>query len=614
MTEYTIAQIVVGLPVEGPFDYFIPQEWRGRIVVGQRVAVMFAHVKRLGVVVALQHGTDIKNVKPLTKVLGTQPWFDDYLLHLARDMKKRYGCSSGEALELMLPKALRSTRSLELERSAQAVSTLDGQRTWIRSQNTRDHWSLIQTRIKEVLSHELGVIVLVADSAQIPYVVSQVKSVLPEKIVIHDNERTAKEELEGWSMLRSGQRKVIVGLRSAVFAPIDPLGLIVLYDEDNPSFREEQSPFYQTREVVMMRANIHQCGVLIVTFSSTVELVFHSQPERLTAVDYSEPQKARRQLIDMTNFESKGPMMISFPMRNNLEKALGAGQKAMIVINRRGHSTVTRCLFCGHMMRCPRCTTNLSYSAVKKRLECRRCFTSQDLPKKCPHCGKEYLRSLGVGVERVVQEIRRLFPAARTQRFDRDVQVFPPQFDVLVTTQAVLRMLGRVVVHTIGILDVDTEFNRADYRSSQKAFSLLTHLSLMAKENIVIQTMNIDNETLRSFISGKDQEFYQNELLLRKELKLPPYQHWVAVLLRGPEEKIVSIQAEALYNSLAENTPSGIDVMPVRPDGMPKLRDQYRFVIFIRGEQASATLDFVKESIGKLKKKSKVIITVQVDP
>src|SRR5262249_20675093 len=157
----------------------------------------------------------------------------------------------------------------------------------------KDHWPLIQKKIKEVVSQGMGVIVLVADSAQIPYVVSQIKSVLPEKIVVHNNEGTSKEEWKGWSLLRSGQCRVMVGLRSAVFAPVDSLGLIVMYDEDNPSYREEQSPFYQTREVVMMRANIQKCGVLIAAFSSTVEMVFHSEPDGLARLDFSDAKRAR---------------------------------------------------------------------------------------------------------------------------------------------------------------------------------------------------------------------------------------------------------------------------------------------------------------------------------
>lgn len=609
----TVAEIVVGLPVEGPFDYLIPEEWQDRLAVGQRVSVVFAHVKRLGFVVGIKTDTAIKNVKAITAVLDGQPWFNGPLLELAGMMRDRYGCTSGEALEIMLPKSLRTTRSLDLTWDQDQTVLRNPERIWISSQNTRDHWASIQKKVGEVIAGARGVIVLVADSSQIPYVHEQLKAVLPADTIIHDNERTAKQELEGWSSLRSGRIRAIIGLRSAVFAPVDPLGLIVMYDEDNPSYREEQSPFYQAREVVMMRSKAQACSVIIVAFAPSVEMVYHSG-EQLARLDFPDEKKARRQLIDMTNFESKGPMMISFPLRNSLQRVLGAGGRVMIVINRRGHSTVTRCLFCGHMMRCGRCTTNLSYSSVKKKLECRRCGALQDLPKTCPHCGKNYLKSWGVGVERIAQEIRRLFPFAKTEQLDREVAVFPAKFDVLVTTQAVLRMLGRVTVDTVGILDIDSEFNRGDYRSSQKAFSLLTHLSLMAKNSIEIQTFHADNDVLKFFVAGKDREFYANELLLRKELNLPPYYHWVLVVIRGKEEKAVTEQAQALYNSMAANKPHDIEVLNVRPDVVPKVRDQYRMAIFVRGPQACEVLAFAKESVGKLKKKSSVIITVQVDP
>jgi len=194
------------------------------------------------------------------------------------------------------------------------------------------------------------------------------------------------------------------------------------------------------------------------------------------------------------------------------------------------------------------------------------------------------------------------------------VGIFPTRFDILVTTQAVLRMFGRLEVDGIGVLDIDAEFNRTDYRSSQKAYSIMTHLALMAKGTIEFQTFHVDNEVLRHFVAGREEEFYKQELALRKELKLPPYAHWVSVMMRSGEEKTVSNQAAALYNLMAKVKTGRIDVLNVQPDAIPRLRDQFRYTIFVRGEDAAETLRFVKDSLGKLKKKSSVITTVHVDP
>ncbi len=611
----TIAEIVVGLPVEGPFDYAISDEWQGRLMIGQRVAVSFAHAKRLGVVVGLKPDSQIKNIKPIQAVLEQQPWLDNVFIALARAMSRRYGCSLGEAVEVMLPKALRAVKAIAFKPAQKILpSQKKTEQIWIRSQSLQNHWPVIQKKISEVLSLGQGVIILVADSAQIPYVVEQLKPVLPKHVIIHDNERTAKHELAGWTALKEGSIKVIIGLRSAVFAPVASLGLIVMYDEDNASYKEEQSPFYQTREVVLMRSKAQPCDVMIVSFAATVEMVYEAGQSGMAPVVFTGGQPVKRQLIDMTNFASKGPMMISFPLRNSLEKALTDGGKVMAVINRRGHSTFTRCLFCGHVMRCSRCSSNLAFSAIKKKLECRQCSLVLEIPKVCPHCTKDYLRSLGTGVERIALEIKRLFPKAHVERFDREVNIFPKRFDVLVTTQAVLRMLGKLQVQCVGVLDIDAEFSRADYRSSQKAYSLLTHLSLMAQGSIEIQTFHVDNDVLRHFAANRDEEFYQRELALRKELKLPPYAHWVSIMLRGVDEKLVSNQADALYNLLAQNKPERVDVLNVQPDVIPKLRDQFRYTIFARSQDAEATLDFVKSTVSQMKKKSGVITTVHVDP
>jgi len=546
--------------------------------------------------------------------LDESPWFDDQALRLAEMFAQRFGCALGEACEVMLPKPLRLLKSTKLNLSGQRSLNNQSTKQLIRSQSLQAHWPHLEQKISDVLARGQGIIFLVAETSQIPYVEHRLKSVLPKTKYIHDNERTAKQELEGWVSLREGKINFVIGLRSAVFAPVFSLGLIVMFDEDNSSYKEEQSPFYQTREIVMMRSEVELCDVVMVAFSPSVEAEYLVRQKKVSSVVMVDESKARRQMIDMTNFASKGPMIISFPLRNSIEKTLAAKGRAVVVINRRGHSTFTRCLFCGHIMRCKRCSTNLSFSNIKKKLECRQCGSTMDLPKVCPHCSKNYLRSLGTGVERVASEVKRLFPAACVERFDRDVNMFPAKFDVMVTTLAVLRMMGRLRVETIGVLDIDAEFNRADYRSSQKAYSLLTHLSLMARNSIEIQTFYVDNEVLRCFIAYKDDEFYSRELALRQEIKLPPYVRWISVMLRGVDEELVSSQAGLLYQLMFGTKPEGVEVLSVQPDTIPKLRDQFRFVIFIRSENAKLCLEFVKSSLASLKKKNKVVITLHVDP
>lgn len=616
MTKFPIAQIVVGLPVDGPFDYLIPDQLQGRVVIGQRVVVSFAHTKRVGFVVGLLAESAIKTLKPIDGILENVPIFDEKLLAVAKEISERYGCSWGEAVELMLPQELRKVEFAVIKPAAVASVAIShkGEEVLIHAKSLEGHWLEIVQRIQNVMAKGQGVIILVADSAQIPYVVENLKSVLPTDVLIHDNQRTSKGELGHWIALKEGRARVIVGLRTAVFAPVASLGLIVMYDEDNSSFKEEQGPFYQTREIVRMRCRAQGCDAVYIGFSPSVELMDACRQNQVALTDLKDDQPVHRQLIDMTNFTAKGPMTISFPMRNSLEKILAQGGRAMVVINRRGHSTYTHCLFCGHVLRCERCSSNLVYSSTKKCYVCRHCSTQTEVPKVCPHCHKNYLKSQGMGVERVAQEVKRIFPMAHVERFDREVEVFPKKFDVLVTTQAVLRMFGRLSVEGVGVLDIDTEFNRLDYRSSHKAFSYLTHLALMAKDRIEVQTFHVDNEVLRHFVAGRVDEFYTHELKLRQELKFPPFAHWVGVMLRGVDEKIVSAQAQSLYNLMSEQKIEGVEVLNPQPGIVPKLRDKFRYTILVRGDKARETLQFVKSTLAKLKKKSAVMITIHVDP
>jgi primosomal protein N' (replication factor Y) len=610
---FSIAHIAVGLPVEGPFDYSIPEQFQSRIALGDRVAVNFANRKRLGFVVGLAKQSAFEKLKPVEAILDAEPLLSQATVRCAGAIARHYGCSLGEAIEITLPFEVRKPKAIACRPSADKKSTAKPQNVLIHSQSVAAHWPGVAERIAAVLRQGKGAIVLVPDSAQIAFVVGQLKAALPADAIIHDKDRTHKQELENWVKFKEGKVRVVIGLRTAVFAPIPSLGLIVVYDEDNASFQEEQTPFYHARDVALMRSAIEGCEVVFVSASPSVELMTLAQDGKLALTSVGPDQPVQRQIIDMTNFASKGPMMISFPLRNSLEKVLLDGGRALIFINRRGFNTFTRCLFCGHILRCERCESNLVYSSSKRKFECRRCGTLKDPVRSCPKCGKDFLRSQGVGVERVASELKRLFPLARVEGVDRQTAAFPKKFDILVSTPAVFRMLGEISFDLVGVLEIDAEFNRGNYRSAQHAFSLLSHLALLAKSRLEIQTFHSDNSVLRDFVAGRIQEFYAHELKLREELKLPPFYHLVKITVRGVQEKVVSAQAELLYNLMAEERSSGVEVVSLHPDTIKKLRDKYRYVILVRGRDRQADLKFVKASLAKMKKKSGVIVTLQVD-
>jgi primosomal protein N' (replication factor Y) len=610
---FSIAHIAVGLPVEGPFDYAIPEQFQSRIALGDRVTVNFANGKRLGFVVGLAKESAFEKLKPIEAILDEKPLLNEATVRCAGAIARHYGCSLGEAIATMLPFEARKPKVIDCRPSADKKGAAQPQNILVHSQSVTAHWPQIAQRIAAVLRHGKGVIVLVPDSAQIGFVAGQLKSVLPAETIIHDKGRTHKQELENWVKMKEGKGRVIVGLRTAIFAPIPSLGLIVVYDEDNASFQEEQTPFYHVRDVALMRSSIEGCEAVFVSPSPSVELMALANQGKLALNAVGPDHPVQQKLIDMTNFASKGPMMISFPLRNSLEKVLLDGGRALIFINRRGFNTFTRCLFCGHILRCERCESNLVYSSSKKKFECRRCGTTKEPVRACPKCGKEFLRSQGVGVERVASELRRLFPLARIEGLDRETAAFPKKFDILVSTQAVFRMLGELSFDLVGVLEIDAEFNRGNYRSAQHAFSLLSHLALLAKGRVEIQTFHADNSVLHDFVAGRSETFYAHELKLRQELKLPPFYHLVKVMLRGVQEKVVSAQAELLYNLMAEQKPSGVEVIGLHPDTIIKLRDKYRYVILVRGQDRQADLKFVKTSLAKMKKKSGVVVTLQVD-
>ena len=244
---------------------------------------------------------------------------------------------------------------------------------------------------------------------------------------------------------------------------------------------------------------------------------------------------------------------------------------------------------------------------------CRHCHFTTELLKICPQCQGSYLRSLGTGIEKLESEAARLYPSARVACFDKEKSGLPQNWDILIATQAILRFQDQMKVHLIGVLRFDEELNRFDFRSGQRAFNLLVHLRQWAQEKLVIQTRMMDNYCLKALAQMDFDAFYRKELNLRRELGFPPSRHLVAVGLRGKKEDVMLEESHRLFDQLKERSPRGMEIMEPHPDMVPKLRDQYRWTIMLKGKTLRPLLLTAKRTLKSFKKKS-VIITVDGNP
>lgn len=613
-----IAQVVVGLPVEGPFDYLIPKSLANTVGVGMRVRVSFGPRELTGFCVGMTNKSKFKRLKSIEAVLDNAPVVDEKLLSLCRRFSEFFGCSLGEAIETILPESLRRGKPLELASVAGKISQgvagqgILGEAILLHAPARLKGLAWIFKRIKEGIGRGQGVIYLVPEVALIDEVLGELKNIT-DKVTVLDKRLSAKEELSNWQEVKEGRALITVGTRSAVFAPIVNLGLIVLAQEENSAYKQEQSPFYHARDIALLRRRIESCAVVLSSVAPSAESWALAQKKKMQLISFEEKPKSQWQTIDLNNYNPRKSSILSVPLRGSLQKVLDSGGKMMLWMNRKGFSSRTRCNQCGFALQCDRCDVHLTYFYSKKKLICRRCGKKSALPAVCPQCHGSYLRSGGTGVEKLESELSRIYPQARVEHFDKESPIVPKDFNVLIATQAVMKSVEHLNLNVIGVVQMDSELNRLDFRSSQRAFSLLVHLRLSAKEKLIAQTRLSDHYCLKNASKLNFKRFYQEELGFRKELGFPPYVSMISLGVRSLKEQEAFEVANDIFTALTAQKVKGMELMDPHPDIIPKLRDKYRFTVIVKGKKIKPMLLSIKKVLREVAKKKNVIVTMNPD-
>lgn len=626
-----IAQVVVGLPVEGPFDYAVPPVLMDKVAVGQRVRVLFNRRQRLGVIVGFKAKSLFKRLNPVLSCLDSLPVLDEKALAITKELSAYYACSWGEAIETWLPPALRTARPLEWtppapgEAQGTPVSFIKNI-TLLHDKSPDKRWPLILDMIRKTLDANRSVVFLVPEAALVNFVVAHLTKAVSVPVVIFDKRASAAKELERWIALREGKARVVVGTRSAVFAPAADLGLIVIYEEENTAYKQEQTPHYDARVLARMRAGVEGCSVVYVSSAPSAETWQQARKEKWQRITCEAERSSALQIVDMTNYNPQKTSILSFPLQNAIRDTLAQKGRVVLLMNRKGFTTRTHCRQCGFTVKCERCNVNLTYLYSRKVMVCRHCNFKAQLPKVCPQCHGGYLRSSGTGTEKLESEVARLYPQARVGRFDTNSKSFPRQTpynpkgistgqaDIVITTKAVLREQGTMDASLIGVINFDAELHHLDFRCGHHAFALLVRLRQLAAQKLLVQTRMMDNYALQAASKNDFEGFYKKELSLRKELGFPPYRHLVSIGVRGVNEDFAFEQAKELFARLEKDRSSRVEISDPHPDVNPKLRDKYRFTILLKGPSVKSILAFIKKALKDFSRKRNTIVTVNVDP
>lgn len=576
-----IAHIVLDLPIEGHFDYAIPPALVPQARVGARARVRFGQKLMTGFIIGLADQAAVSQVKPIRKVFDPV-LIDERDLTFARQFSVYYGCTLGEALAVMTRHRLVQTHiAARKERGPKGTVPFLGTPPAIHVIHCPD--GNYVPHMQEVIGEREDVHILVPDA----YVANNLG--LPKE----------------W--------RPRVGLRSSMFEAFGRSGLMIVVDDDNASYKQEQSPMYDTRDVVLMAQRIYGFDICFIGAAPTPEVMHLAASKRAVYRWVPRPNAKKPVVIDLTNYKFLEKGILSPPVRNTIQENINAKRRTILVLNRRGSFSVTRCTACGHILKCPHCDASMTYMRSHKQFVCRHCAVHMAEAGPCPACRKLDWRSFGMGVEQLQKELALLFPGAVVAYYEKESQDLPKAFDVLIATQAVLRFKGKLSVSTVIMVDIDGELNRVDMRSSFKGWARAAHTRQMG-EQMMVQTHNLDHHVPTSLKADDAALFYAEELRLREELDFAPFYHWIAVAVRARMEKAAEAYAQEIHDVLKLNAQADVRVVPAVPDTPSKLRDKYRFKVMVGSRDVPLAVRFIKNTLSAMKRPSKIIVTLNVDP
>ena len=485
---------------------------------------------------------------------------------------------------------------------------------------------------------------LVPEIALTPQTVERVNAWFSGRVALLHSKQTPRQKFDQWWDIRGGAFDVVVGPRSALFAPVEDLGLIVIDEEHEWTYKQDESaPLYHARTAAMELAR--RTGAVVVLGSATpsVESYYHASrgrvrlltlPYRVTggggANSPSFPVRAplaKVEVCDMRHELREGNRNIfSRALSNALRECLADRNQAILFLNRRGSSSIVQCRDCGHVASCRRCTTPLTYHSGPARLLCHQCNQSRRPLKQCPECQGTRIRQLGIGTERVVAEVSELFPEVRVDRLDSDAarsagaaeeavaRLASGETQVLVGTQMVAKGLDVPNVALVGVVLADIGLYVPDFRAGERAFDLLCQVAGRAGRGdtpgrVFVQTYNPEHYAIRAGAGQDYLEMYEQEIESRRQLGNPPFNQLAHIVYQNSDAEACQRQAEAIADELKRrSTAQGrtdVDVTGPAPGMPPRLRGRYRWHLLLRGRNLAEFLDDVNFPAG---------CTVDIDP
>ncbi len=480
--------------------------------------------------------------------------------------------------------------------------------------------SVFMKLIDQIAAEGRGVIVMVPEIALTPQTIGIFHRRYGAKVAVFHSALSLGERLDEWKRVKSGEALIAVGTRSAVFAPFRDIGLIVMDEEQEYTYKSESSPRYHARDVAKFRCAYHKGLLLLSSATPSLETYYNALEGRYQynklGGRYGKARLPRVSVIDMNEeLEAGNDSVISRPLYLALRQNLEDGRQSILLLNRRGYNTFVSCRSCGYVASCPNCSISLTYHAANGRLMCHYCGYSVPFEKECPQCHEERMHCAGFGTQRAEDQLKALLPEARVLRMDADTAFTKDayeknledfskgKYDMIVGTQMVAKGLDFENVTLVGVLSADQTLYSDDFRSYERAFSLLTQVVGRSgrgryEGRAVIQTFTPENEIFQLAARQDYEGFYDGEILLRKAMLYPPFSDICVVGFVGAKEELVRDASRLFLQHFGELARREYAAVPLRvlqpaPAFVPKVNKKYRYKLIVKCRNTTRFREFL---------------------
>ncbi|MBJ7449276.1 MAG: primosomal protein N' [Parachlamydiales bacterium] len=494
--------------------------------------------------------------------------------------------------------------------------------------------------IELALKQKKSTIMLVPEISLTSQTVERFRSRFKEKIAILHHRLSDGERFDEWHNIRSGKAQIVVGARSAVFCPAQNLGLIIVDEEHENSYKQsEEMPHYHARDVAVMRGMINKACVVLGSATPSLESYYNAtQGKYVLSLLTQRPSSATLpdvKIIDMKKEYDKHSGYTSFSedLIEGLKQRMGRGEQAIVFLNRRGYHTTQMCQTCGHVTGCPNCDVSLTYHLGDHHLACHLCgYQLCPPPKRCTECQSDQtLKFKGVGTEQIERALHAILPDIKTLRIDADTTKHKGSHerllrdfrtgkaDVLIGTQMIAKGLHFPSVSLVGVINCDGSLNLPDFRASETVFQLITQVAGRAgrgciKGEVIIQTCLPDNPTILHASNQDYNTFYSEEIGVRQAFGYPPFSHLIKFNFSGEDPNEVEIIANQVRNELMKGLPDAFHLHPVIPSGHARVKNRFRFQFLVRGPSVYFLNQKLSPIVEEHMKQKHIHWSVDIDP